>query len=120
MNLSSAHRSQIIVAHSAVVLWQAYSAFAAFRGGEILAGFAHGMNLQPGPGVQLFLLTFRWWLLVPLSFAALAVVSVRRLETAPTFSLGVLTSGVIVGLALNAWWREALFGPLLGLIGQIG
>ncbi len=116
----NALRWQTAIAYSGVILWQVYLAATAWRSGAVLEQLLHGIGASTGPGVTLFLATCRWWIVVPIVFAALAIVSVRLVETNPKFAVSVLAAEVIVALVLNIWWREAWFGPILNLIRQVG
>lgn len=116
----SAYRWHVAISHAAMILWQAYIAVVAFRSGDHLATVLGGLGAEVGPGVAMFLATHRWWLIVPLVFAILAVAAMRRLDERPMFSVGVLTAEVVAALALNIWWREAWFGPLFSLMKQVG
>ena len=116
----NALRWQTAIAHSGVILWQVYSAFNAWRSGAVLEHLLHGLGASYGPGVALFLATCRWWIIVPIVFAVLSVISIRRIETQPKFAVTVLAAEIIVALILNIWWREAWFGPILSLIRQVG
>ncbi|SRR6266496_6524869 len=120
MNDAAVNRWQTAIAHSGVILWQVYSAITAYRSGDVLAHLLVGLGANAAPGTSLFVLTYRWWLLVPLIFAVLSVLSIRRLESKPAFSLIVLAAEVVVALALNIWWREAWFGPIFSMIRQVG
>lgn len=115
-----AYRLHVAVSHLAVILWQLYSAITAFRSGDTLAHLLQGLGATIGPGTAFFLLTHRWWVIVPVIFSVLAVIAVRKLERIPMFSATVLAAGVIAALALNIWWREAWFQPMFGLMKQIG
>ena len=117
---STSYRWHVATAHSAVILWQVYLAITAFRSGDMLSNFLHGMGAQTGAGISLFLLTHHWWLIVPIIFAVLAGMALRRIESNPRFSVIVLGAEVIVALALNIWWREACFGPIFSLINKVG
>ena len=116
----NALRWQTAIAHSGVILWQVYSASTAWRSGDVLEHLLHGMGASAGPGVTLFLATCRWWIVVPIFFAVLSIVSIRRIELKPAFAVSVLAAEIIVALILNIWWREAWFGPILNLIRQVG
>lgn len=117
---ATVYRWHVATAHSAVILWQVYVAITAFRSGDILANLMQGIGAETGGGVSLFLVTHRWWLIVPIIFAILAGMALRRIETNPRFSVIILGTEVIVALALNIWWREACFGPIFSLIKQVG
>lgn len=114
------YRWHIVVAHVAIIVWQAYLAFVAFRTGDTLSGLLAGLGAEVGAGVSLFLSTHRWWFVVPVIFAILGSVAIRRLDSRPMLSVGVLIAAVAAALLLNIWWREAFFGPLFALINQVG
>jgi hypothetical protein len=120
MTESTAHRRQTIIVFAGVILWQIYLAIMAYRTGGALENLLHGIGAQVGPGVALFLVTCRWWLVVPVIFTVLAIVAIRRLDSTPTFALVVVAASIAVSLLLNIWWREAWFGPILRLIHQVG
>jgi hypothetical protein len=113
-------RLHAAISHVAVLLWQLYIATVAWRSGAVLERLLHGLGAQYGPGVTVFIATCRWWIVVPIIFAALGTAAVRRIETKPMFSVGVLAAEALVALLMNIWWREAWFGPILGLIRQVG
>ena len=113
-------RWQAAIAHTGVILWQVYSAATVWRAGGVLEKLGHDMGLSFGPLTNLFLMTCRWWLLVPSVSVALSVVAIRDIETRPRFAISVLAGEVIAALVMNIWWRESLFGPLFALMGQVG
>ena len=113
-------RWQSAIAHTGVILWQVYSAATAWRSGAMLEKTLGGLGATAGPGVNLFLLTYRWWLIVPVVSAILSIVAIRVIETRPRFAISVLAGEVIAALVMNIWWREALFGPLFSLMRQVG
>jgi hypothetical protein len=113
-------RWQTAIAHGGAILWQVYSAATAWRSGAVLAGLLKGLGASTGPGVTLFLATCRWWIVIPIVFAALAILSVRWIESRPAFAVSVLAAEIVVALGMNIWWREAWFGPILNLIRQVG
>jgi hypothetical protein len=113
-------RLHAAISHIAVILWQLYIALVAWRSGAVLERLLHGVGADSGPGVALFIATCRWWIVVPIFFAALGAAAVRRIETKPMFSVAVLGAEAIVALLMNIWWREAWFGPILSLIRQVG
>jgi hypothetical protein len=117
---STVIRWQSAIAHTGVILWQVYSAATAWRSGLVVENFLHGMGATAGPGVRLFLLTCRWWLIVPIASAILSIIAIRDIETRPRFAISVLAGEVIAALVMNIWWRESLFGPLFSLMGQVG
>lgn len=116
----NALRLHAAISHLAVILWQLYIALVAWRSGAVLGRLLHGIGAQSGPGVELFLATCRWWTVVPIVFAAIGAAAVKRIETKPMFSVGVLVAEVVAALVMNIWWREAWFGPVLTLIRQVG
>ncbi len=111
---------QTAIAHIGVILWQVYSASTAWRSGAILENLLHGIGASTGLGVTLFLATCRWWIVVPIVFAVLSIVSIRRVESHPRFAVTVLAAEIVVALVMNIWWREAWFGPIFSLIRQVG
>ncbi len=113
-------RRHVAVAHAAIILWQAYIAVVAFRSGDDLAKLLAGLGAEVGPGVALFLMTHRWWIVVPAAFTVVAIIAVRQLDRRPMFSVAVLVSEVVIALAMNIYWREAWFTPIFSLIKQIG
>jgi hypothetical protein len=115
----SALRLHAAISHIAVLLWQLYIAIVAWRSGSVLERLLHGLG-EVGPGVTLFIATCRWWMAVPIVFAAIGAAAVRRIETKPMLSVGVLGAEVIVAMLMNIWWREAWFGTMLNLIRQVG
>lgn len=117
---STVIRWQSAIAHTGVILWQAYSAATAWRSGVILEKLLNGLGAQPGAGVTLFIVTSRWWWIVPVIFALLSVAAIRRIETRPRFAISVLAAEVIAALVMNIAWREAYFGPLFELMRQVG
>ena len=116
----NALRLHAAISHLAVILWQFYIAIFAWRSGAILERMLHDLGAQPGGGIALFIATCRWWIIVPIIFAAVGAAAVRRIETKPMFSVGVLAAEAVVALLMNMWWREAWFGPMLNLIRQVG
>jgi len=116
----NALRWQSAIAHGGAILWQVYSANVAWRAGAILEKFIHDMGLQVGPGITLFLVTCRFWLIVPVIFAVLSFLSIRRIESKPAFAVAVLAAEIVAALLLNIWWRESLFGPMFSLIRDVG
>jgi hypothetical protein len=120
MLTTTAYRWHIAVAHAALILWQGYIAFVAFRTGDVLGKLIAGLGAETGGAVSFFLASHRWWIVVPLAFVVLAAIAIQRLETRPMFSLSVLIAEAVTALALNIYWREAWFGPMLSLINQVG
>ena len=115
----NALRWQSAIAHGGAILWQAYSAATAWRAGAILEKFLHDMGAEVGPPVTLFLVTCRYWLIVPVVFAVLSFVSIRQIESKPKFAVAVLAAEILVALLLNIWWRESLFQPMFSLINKV-
>jgi hypothetical protein len=113
-------RWQSAIAHTGVILWQVYSAVTAWRSGMVLEKVLSGMGATVGPGVTLFLLTCRWWLVVPIASTVLSIIAIRAIETRPRFAIAVLAGEVIAALVMNIWWRESWFGPLFSLMRQVG
>ncbi len=116
---SNSYRTHVVILHAALIAWQTYIALFAFRSGDALRNLLTGLGAEIGPGVSLFLLTHRWWLIVPAACAALAFAAVRRLETRPSFSVAVLAAEAVTAVLLNIYWREAWFGPVLKLIERV-
>jgi hypothetical protein len=116
----NALRWQSAIAHGGALLWQLYSASVAWRAGAILEKLLHNMGAEVGPGITLFLVTSRYWVIVPAVFAVLSFVSIRKIETKPRFAVAVLAAEILVALILNIWWRESFFGPLFSLMGKVG
>jgi hypothetical protein len=113
-------RWQSAIAHTGVILWQVYSAATAWRSSAILQKLLKGLGAESGAAVTIFIVTSRWWWIVPVIFAVLSVAAIRRIETRPRFAISVLAAEVIAALVMNIWWRESFFGPLFALIGQVG
>jgi hypothetical protein len=116
---SAEFRWQSAIAHTGVILWQVYSAATVWRAGAVLEKLGHDMGLSFGPGTNLFLLTCRWWLIVPIASAILSVIAIREIETRPRFAISVLAGEVVAALVMNIWWRESFFGPLFALMGEV-
>jgi len=113
-------RWQTAIGHTGVILWQVYSAVTAWRSGALLEKLLAGMGATVGPGVTIFLATYRYWLVVPIVFSVFSIVAIRRIESKPMFAVTVLAAEVIVALVLNIWWRESWFGPIFSLMQQVG
>src|SRR2546430_778979 len=107
---STVIRWQSAIAHTGVILWQVYSAATAWRSGVVLEKVLSGMGATVGPGVTLFLLTCRWWLIVPIASAFLSIIAIRAIETRPRCAISALPGEVIAALVMNIWWRDAWFG----------
>jgi hypothetical protein len=120
MVTTTAYRWHAALSHAAIILWQAYIALFAFRSGDYLKTVLTGLGSEVGAGIALFMATHRWWLIVPGVFVVLAYVAIRRLEDRPTFSIALLAVEIVVALAMNIYWREALFMPIFSLIKQVG
>ena len=78
------------------------------------------MGLQVGPPITLFLVTSRFWMIVPVIFTVLSVLSIRCIESKPAFAMAVVAAEILTALLLNIWWRESLFGPMFSLIHDVG
>jgi len=115
----NALRWQTAIAHGGAILWQLYSASVAWRGGAILQKFLTGMGVTPGPGAALFIATCRWWIVVPVISAVLSLLSIRRIDSKPSFAVAVLAGEIVVAFILNVWWREAWFGTMFELMGKV-
>jgi len=116
----NALRWQSAIAHGGAILWQVYSALTAWRAGAILEKFLHDMGAEVGPAITVFIVTCRYWLIVPAVFAVLSFVSIRQIESKPKFAVVVLAAEIGVALLLNIWWRESFFQPMFSLMGKVG
>lgn len=115
----NALRWQSAIAHAGAILWQLYSASVAWRGGVILHKLLTGLGAS-APAAELFIATSRWWIVVPIVSAVLSFLSIRKIESKPSFAVAVLACEIGVAFILNVWWREAFFGTLFSLMGQVG
>ena len=79
---------------------------------RLLPGIRHVISIPAG----LFKMNFRTFSIMTI----IGTAAVKRIETKPMFSVSVLGAEVIVAIAMNVWWREAWFGPVLTLIRQVG
>ena len=116
----NALRWQSALAHGGAILWQLYSASFAWRGGAILERFLTGLGATPGGGAALFIATCRWWIVVPIVSTVLSFLSIRKIESKPSFAVVVLAGEIGVAFVLNVWWREAFFGTMFSLMGSVG
>ena len=115
----NALRWQSAIAHAGAILWQLYSASVAWRGGAVLQKLLHGLGAS-APAAELFIATSRWWVVVPIVSVVLSWMSIRKIESKPSFAIAVLAAEIGVAFVLNVWWREAFFGTLFTLMGQVG
>ena len=103
---------------AAAIAWQFYAAVAAWFRGRTLRRLLEGLGAEPPLIARLFLVTYPFWILIPILFTAGLLLWLRGGRRSSPVLL--IIAAVAVALGLHAWMNEAWFLPLFQLIRQVG
>jgi len=108
----SRHRLTVALVLAAAIAWLLYVVVAAQRNAPEFLSLLIGLG-NPLPTVsRSFFLSYRWWWLVPVLFALLAIDVARRPDPPPRYFAIVLAATLLSAFALQAWMLEAVYQPM--------
>lgn len=104
----------------AAIIWQAYVVTAAFRFAPRFQQLFSSLGAELPPLTQALFATYRFWPVVPVLCAVLAVRAAQKIDASVRYLAVLSFASVLAGFALQAWLYEGYFAPMFALIKQIG
>lgn len=108
------------IALAAAVAWQLYAVALAFRHARVLGQLLEGLGGPLPWATRSLLASYRFWIAVPLAFAALSLHLLRRRTSGLATYATLLVAALAAALLLHAWVQEAFLAPLLAALRAIG
>jgi hypothetical protein len=102
------------------IAWQVYVVAAAWRHSAAFEAIFAGLGAEVPIMTRVLFATVRFWFVVPLVFALLAVDIVRTPSRRLAYVVTIVALAATVGFVMQAWSYEAYLAPLLSLSRQIG
>ena len=118
-SLPGRYRLAVGLLLAVVFAWLLYVVVAGLRNGRTFSVLLEGLG-GPLPAVTTaFFATYRWWWILAVAFAALAVDVARRPDPPPRYFAVVLATMLLTAFGLLAWMYEAVFQPLTDILQKI-
>jgi hypothetical protein len=108
------------VALAVTALWQIYIVVVASRMAPVLEGLLAGLGGDLPTVTRSFLVSYRFFAVLPAATAGAAAVALRKETLHPWQSAALVAIALGATMALHAWTNEAFFAPVLGILRSIG